>query len=165
MSVCRATGALSGLAAAAIFPPLQRAFGLKAAGCVGISWQLLCLVGGTAPAVLASLGLLQLDGQLLSGVLLGGLVASRCGLWLFDLAVCQLQQDYVEPGQLGEEHGHLCAKWCCCACVLPLCYRCTADLEAICMIPHAAMYGGRSQCFLVCHRCCDRRANQCAEPV
>jgi hypothetical protein len=35
-------------------------------------------------------------------VLLSGLVASRFGLWLFDLAVTQLQQELVLESQLGE---------------------------------------------------------------
>lgn len=35
-------------------------------------------------------------------VLLSGLVASRFGLWLFDLAVSQLQQELVPDNELGE---------------------------------------------------------------
>jgi iron-regulated transporter 1 len=35
-------------------------------------------------------------------VLLSGLVASRFGLWLFDLAVTQLQQELVPETELGE---------------------------------------------------------------
>ncbi len=35
-------------------------------------------------------------------VLLSGLVASRFGLWLFDLAVTQLQQELVPDTELGE---------------------------------------------------------------
>lgn len=35
-------------------------------------------------------------------VLLSGLVASRFGLWLFDLAVTQLQQELVADTELGE---------------------------------------------------------------
>jgi hypothetical protein len=39
-------------------------------------------------------------------VLLAGLVSSRLGLWLFDLAVTQLQQEMVPGNQLGEDLGH-----------------------------------------------------------
>ena len=35
-------------------------------------------------------------------MLLGGLVASRFGLWLFDLAVSQMLQEWVTPEELGK---------------------------------------------------------------
>ncbi len=34
-------------------------------------------------------------------VLLAGLVASRFGLWLFDLSVCQMLQEWVATEELG----------------------------------------------------------------
>jgi hypothetical protein len=45
------------------------------------------------------------DSLLLLYVLLAGLVSSRLGLWLFDLAVTQLQQELVPGNQLGERHS------------------------------------------------------------
>jgi hypothetical protein len=35
-------------------------------------------------------------------MLIGGVVASRTGLWIFDLAVTQLVQEHVDAGELGE---------------------------------------------------------------
>ena len=51
------------------------------------------------------------EGQLQEGapslvlvrLLIGGVVASRSGLWLFDLAVTQLVQEQVAQHELGEE--------------------------------------------------------------
>jgi iron-regulated transporter 1 len=34
--------------------------------------------------------------------MIGGVVASRTGLWLFDLAVTQLVQENVDPLELGK---------------------------------------------------------------
>jgi len=36
-----------------------------------------------------------------SHILLGGVVASRFGLWLFDLAVSQMLQDWVPAEDIG----------------------------------------------------------------
>jgi iron-regulated transporter 1 len=57
---------------------------------------------GTSPAAAPSAPLLQGASEPLIYVLLTGLVASRFGLWLFDLAVSQLQQELVPDSELGE---------------------------------------------------------------
>lgn len=127
ISLFRAAGALSGLMATVVFPALQRCgVGLVGAGVLGVSWQLSCLVAGVAPVVIAqALAGSQADrpapsatapGFVDSGhagtlplhllyVLLLGLVLSRFGLWLFDLAVSQLQQELVPETELGAVSG------------------------------------------------------------
>jgi hypothetical protein len=98
--------------------------------CDGLHSQLVCLLVGVTPVVVAQwLSHQSTSHTLLRGnvthvpgpeslsaqphshaglpqhllyVLLSGLVASRFGLWLFDLAVTQLQQELVQEAQLGE---------------------------------------------------------------
>jgi iron-regulated transporter 1 len=104
----RGLGALSGVGAALLFPRVAAALGgVPAAGLGGIAWQLSALVGGTVPAVVAALSFSAAGGAadaspspvLLSRgavwLLIAGLVLSRAGLWTFDLAVTQLQQERV----------------------------------------------------------------------
>lgn len=101
---------MAGLAATVIFPPVQRCMGLVATGTAGISWQLLCLLLGVVPVLISHVSGWQ--GAALGGgssallyTLLAGLVASRLGLWLFDLAVTQLQQELVPGSELGTVSG------------------------------------------------------------
>ena len=37
--------------------------------------------------------------------LMVGVAASRTGLWLFDMAVTRMFQEFVEPGELGESEA------------------------------------------------------------
>lgn len=124
LSLFRAAGALSGLSATLAFQPARRYFGLVTSGTFGITWQLTCLVIGVTPVLVTHL---KMDNRMKSSllnsaaaapsdlagdgsaamlyVLLCGLVASRLGLWLFDLAVTQLQQEQVPDNQLGMQYG------------------------------------------------------------
>ncbi|KAL6755200.1 hypothetical protein V8C86DRAFT_3137942 [Haematococcus lacustris] len=102
VSVYRGVGALTGLAATLVFPPAARHLGLEATGLLGCMLQLCCLLGGAVPyvtqLVYAEGGA---EGALLPPsigavrLLVAGVVASRTGLWLFDLAVTQLVQQRV----------------------------------------------------------------------
>ncbi|GBF99021.1 hypothetical protein Rsub_11825 [Raphidocelis subcapitata] len=115
LSVFRGAGAISGLLATFIFPRLHAAAGLEASGCAGISWLNACLLVGAVPTVAATLLGTPLGGAAggsgggppppLLLLLLCGLVASRLGVWLFDLAVSQLQQEMVPPDELGAVSG------------------------------------------------------------
>ncbi|KAF8060042.1 solute carrier family 40 member 1 [Scenedesmus sp. PABB004] len=108
LSLFRAAGAASGLLATLTFRPLVRAVGLVGAGGVGIAWQLACLACGVVPIAasrLAGGGGGQAGGGALLYVLLSGLVASRFGLWTFDLSVLQQQQELVPGEQLGTVSG------------------------------------------------------------
>lgn len=60
VSLYRGIGAVTGLAATAISPRLQRGVGLVASGVVGSAGQLLCLLLGAGPVILA--GLMQPGG-------------------------------------------------------------------------------------------------------
>lgn len=44
---------MSGLGATLVFHPLHRCMGLTVSGCLGISWQLLCLLIGVLPVVMS----------------------------------------------------------------------------------------------------------------
>jgi hypothetical protein len=108
LSVFRGAGAVSGLLATLVFPRLHAAAGLETAGCAGISWLNACLLVGAVPTIAASILGAPLGGggagrpPPLLLLLLCGLVASRLGVWLFDLAVSQLQQELVPADELGE---------------------------------------------------------------
>lgn len=101
LSIVRSLGALSGLSSTIIFPALHKALGLRLSGVLGISWQLSCLLCGVLPTMLHQLHVLQMSGTGLLYVLLAGVVASRVGLWLFDLTISQLQQESVAKHELG----------------------------------------------------------------
>lgn len=75
--------------------------GLKASGVMGIWWQATSLIIAVVPVWLTQLGA-RLPASTTSHVLLGGLVASRFGLWLFDLSVSQMLQEWVPAEDVGE---------------------------------------------------------------
>lgn len=75
--------------------------GLKATGLIGIWWQMLCLAMAVMPVWLGQLGA-RLPASTIAHLLLGGLVASRFGLWLFDLAVSQMLQEWVRDEDIGK---------------------------------------------------------------
>ncbi|KAL3161599.1 hypothetical protein ABBQ32_010458 [Trebouxia sp. C0010 RCD-2024] len=100
LSLYRGAGAVSGLAATVIFPRLLNRSGLKTTGVMGIWWQAVSLVLAVAPVWLAQLGV-HMPASAASHILLGGLVASRFGLWLFDLAVSQMLQEWVPAKNIG----------------------------------------------------------------
>jgi hypothetical protein len=94
---------------------------------LGISYQLLALSVGVIPVLIYTLSWdVPLLGEYLghnkatsyedepaidkpslgvTRLLISGVVASRTGLWLFDMAVTQLVQEQVLPNELGE-HLH-----------------------------------------------------------
>lgn len=120
LSLFRGAAALSGLLSTVIFPRLHRATGLPASAGAGIAWLNLCLWAGAAPTIAAAFAGAPLaapppaaaaagvgrdavgGGSPLLLLLLCGLVGSRLGVWLFDLAVSQMQQELVAPESLGE---------------------------------------------------------------
>ena len=91
LAVWRGAGAAAGILATLAFPYLQKTLKLSKIAVMAICLQFICLV----------LGVLMNTSRLL--VL--GLVCSRFGLWLFDLAVGQLLQETVPDGQLGAVSG------------------------------------------------------------
>ena len=87
------------------------AFGVNfALGVDGIALVLIAMAACLVPVVLTFFNLSALDtpalGTTLKGVLLlGGLCASRFGLWAFDLTQSQIMQERVEPTQAGVING------------------------------------------------------------
>ncbi|KAL0018471.1 hypothetical protein WJX77_004008 [Trebouxia sp. C0004] len=104
LSLYRGAGAVSGLLSTVVFPTIHKRSGLKATGVLGIWWQAISLVIAVVPVWLTQLGA-HLPASTISHVLLGGLVASRFGLWLFDLSVSQMLQEWVPAEDIGVENG------------------------------------------------------------
>ncbi len=113
VSLYRGIGAITGLLATFIYPSLRRGIGLLRCGLLGISYQLLCLSLGVLPVLYYTLEWGGGDGSPTEGgasvaqmtlvrILIAGVVASRTGVWLFDLAVSQLVQELVPQSELGE---------------------------------------------------------------
>ena len=75
--------------------------GLVRSGTLGIGLQVVSLTAAIAPAVLARLTTLGIQDTVITHMLVGGLIMSRFGLWLFDLCVSQLIQDRVDTQSLG----------------------------------------------------------------
>ncbi|CAL8460950.1 g481 [Coccomyxa elongata] len=98
LGLYRAAGALAGIGATLCFSALHARLGLEGAGPVGLVCQWASLV---VTLVLSSV-LMHPAG---SHVLAAGLVASRFGLWAFDLAVSQMLQERVPLEQLGVVNG------------------------------------------------------------
>ena len=100
ISIFRAFGAATGLAATVAFPPAARRVPLPTLGAAAIAFQLAWLLIGVLPTALSaapSTPLLRL--------LMAGIALSRFGLWATDLACSQLLQDGVAPEQLGTVNG------------------------------------------------------------
>lgn len=104
LSLYRGAGAVSGLLSTLVFPSLHHAAGLKTTGLVGIWWQTISLAVAVLPVWLGQLGA-RLPAATISHVLLGGLVASRFGLWLFDLSVSQMLQEWIPDEDIGVING------------------------------------------------------------
>ncbi|KAG2451247.1 hypothetical protein HYH02_003854 [Chlamydomonas schloesseri] len=106
VSVYRGIGALTGLAATVLFPPLSKWAGLRFCAAAGITYQLACLSAGVLPVALTIMshgGGKPSVGQV--RVMVGGLVSSRTGLWMYDLAVTQLIQQGVAEEHMGAVYG------------------------------------------------------------
>lgn len=74
--------------------------GLKLTGLAGVWWQAVALLVAVFPVWLTQLGA-RIPQSSTSHVLLVGLIASRFGLWLFDLAVSQMLQEWIPEDELG----------------------------------------------------------------
>ncbi|KAL3139042.1 hypothetical protein ABBQ32_005843 [Trebouxia sp. C0010 RCD-2024] len=102
LSVYRGAGAVSGLLATVAFPTFHRVADLKSTGLMGVWWQATALILAVAPVWLTQLGA-RLPESTTSNILLTGLVASRFGLWLFDLSVSQMLQEWIPADDIGEQ--------------------------------------------------------------
>eukprot|EP00891_Asterochloris_glomerata_P005298 jgi/Astpho2/5298/e_gw1.00075.46.1_t len=104
LSVYRGIGAVSGLLSTYTFPALQSRLGGLCCCLLGIYTQLTCLVVAVSPALLSLVGT-RVAPASTTHILVGGLVASRFGLWTFDLCVTQLLQEWVLNEELGAVNG------------------------------------------------------------
>ena len=75
--------------------------GLLRTGILGVLAQLACLMVAVGPATLGLAGR-RIAPAVATHVLVAGLVASRFGLWTFDLCVTQMLQQWVPAPELGE---------------------------------------------------------------
>jgi iron-regulated transporter 1 len=100
LAAWRGAGALAGLAATALYPPLHTRLGLDRAGGVGLGLQTAALAGGCV----AAFGLAP-SSAVGARCLAAALAASRMGLWLFDLAAAQALQERVPREALGAVNG------------------------------------------------------------
>lgn len=109
-------------------------------GLVGVWWQALALTLAVAPVWLTQLGA-RLPESTTSNILLTGLVASRFGLWLFDLSVSQMLQEWIPAADIGELHDdydNLCIAGtsegvvCCCSTAGSLRQRSKYDMLLLC---------------------------------
>ena len=76
--------------------------GLKATGLLGVWLQTTALTFAVAPVWLTQLGA-RLPESTTAQILLVGLVASRFGLWLFDLSVSQMLQEWIPTDDIGKQ--------------------------------------------------------------
>ncbi len=128
VSLFRAAGALTGILATFVYPALHSRLGILRAGAVGIGYQLLCLLLGVLPVFFHQAGVRSSGASpaALLYVMMGGLAASRTGLWLFDLCVSQLLQDEVAPAELGARPGRALRRAAAAAAAALLLPRCAA---------------------------------------
>ncbi|XP_024529854.1 solute carrier family 40 member 1-like [Selaginella moellendorffii] len=98
IGVARGLGAFLGVAATYMYPVLQSREGTGKAGLWAISTQWLCLMVSVASVWIHKT-------SVAASLLISGIVASRLGLWMFDLAVTQLMQSTVEEQERGRIGG------------------------------------------------------------
>ncbi len=81
-------------------------------GIIGISFQLCCLLVAVSPLVIEHIH--TIPDIIVIHVLTVGLVASRFGLWLFDLTINQMLQERVAKEAIGKYINYLCLIFSCC---------------------------------------------------
>jgi len=121
LSIFVGLAAINGILGSVAFPLLQSYFGLECAGQLGLLSLLTaltaCVISVFLPGSPWKLPIHQGEDPELSCpistsiyVLLGGVVVSRFGLWLSDIAITQIQQQEVEEeirGKIGGVQGSL----------------------------------------------------------
>lgn len=75
--------------------------GLPRAGAAGILLQVLALTVAVLPAALGRITSLPTSDDVVTHALVGGIIVSRFGLWLFDLCVSQIMQEAIPAHELG----------------------------------------------------------------
>jgi len=116
VSICRGLGSLFGVLGTILFPRIRGRIGLVKTGIVGFSVEILMLfvcgvsiwMPGSPSNLYTSSGenRASVDAKperILTSiiVLMTGIILSRVGLWLSDLTITQLQQEYVAENERG----------------------------------------------------------------
>ena len=99
LSLYRGLGALTGVLGARFFPFFHARFSLRTTGYLSNSFFLCCILLGALPSI-ANL-IVPLSQTVRFNFLVWAIAISRFGLWLFDLSVTQILQEWVAEGQLG----------------------------------------------------------------
>ena len=132
--------------------------GLKKTGLMGVWWQATALILAVTPVWLTQLGA-RLPESSTSHTLLAGLVASRFGLWLFDLSVSQMLQEWIPASDIGRWHGMVTKPECEVKCGILKCF------NDPCPTVHVALALEHQHDSLLLCRIGERRAKQPAESV
>lgn len=104
LSLYRGFGALTGVFGAKAFPYIHKKLGLFKTGFLAITFQLICVVLGAGPDVGNHL-FLSISASSRFHLLVWGIALSRFGLWVFDLSVSQIIQEWVTEEHLGRVCG------------------------------------------------------------
>lgn len=119
LSIARGAGALFGLIATFLYPRLHRRMGVVKTGVLSIWAQLcllvLCVIGVSLSGRSGDCSTLAYnphqkiicleERNLELGLLITGVIVSRMGLWMFDLAVSQVLQERVANEMLATVNG------------------------------------------------------------
>eukprot|EP00210_Caulerpa_lentillifera_P006279 g5998.t1 len=104
LSLYRGFGALTGVLGAKAFPYIHKRLGLFKTGFLAIVFQLTCVILGAGPDVGNHL-FLSISAEIRFHLLVWGIALSRFGLWVFDLSVSQIIQEWVSDDHLGQVCG------------------------------------------------------------
>jgi hypothetical protein len=101
IGVARGANAISGFLGAYMFPRFKTTYGLYKSATYAIAYQCCLVVLTTSSFIFLDVGLSYVGAI----VLMSTVVASRAGLWLFDLCVRQLAQEAIPEHSRGAVNG------------------------------------------------------------
>lgn len=99
LSLYRGAAALTGVMGAKAFPYLHGRYGLRISGFLSNAFFLTCILLGALPDI-GNL-IFPISSSIRFNFLVGAIAVSRFGLWVFDLSVSQIIQEWVDETQLG----------------------------------------------------------------
>ena len=94
IGIARGLGALFGVTATFAYPWAARNWGVQRTALRSV-WLMILLLTPCVASIWVR------DWQISAALLCGGVITSRVGLWCFDIAVCQIQQEHVIPEERG----------------------------------------------------------------
>jgi len=99
LSLYRGFAAATGVLGAKAFPLFHRLCGLRLSGFLSIAFFLTCILLGALPDI-GNL-IISISSTLRFNFLVWAIAISRFGLWVFDLSVSQIIQEWVDQSELG----------------------------------------------------------------